>query len=71
MKINRSLLKAGDLILFDGHPCRVLRVSDCAAVVAVTKAPHEFITRFGARIRIQPQPLLVRISAKSEVPILN
>jgi len=71
MKINRSLLKAGDLILFDGHPCRVLRVSDCAAVVAVTKAPREFTTRFGSRVHIQPQPSLVRISAKSEVPIFN
>jgi len=71
MKINRSLLKVGDLILLDGHPCRVLRVSGCAAVVAVTKAPREFTTRFGAHVRIQPPPSLVRISARSEVPILN
>ena len=52
-------------------PCRVLRVSECSAVVAVTKQPREFTTLFGVRVRIQPKPGLVRISPQSEVPILN
>ena len=32
-------LQAGDLIRYAGQPCRVLRVNDCCAVVAVTKMP--------------------------------
>ena len=64
-------LRVGDLIEYAGQHCRVLRVSDCAAVVAVTKQPREFVTLFGVRVRIQPKPSLVRISCESEVPILN
>jgi hypothetical protein len=58
-------------IRLDGKPCRVVRVTDCSAVVAVTKQPREFTTLFGVRVRIQPKPGLVRISPQSEVPILN
>ena len=64
-------LRAGDVIRLVGQPCRVLRVSDCSAVVAVTKQPREFTTLFGVRVRIQPKPALVRISPQSDVPILN
>jgi len=64
-------LRAGDLIRFAGKPCRVVRVNDCAAVVAVTKAAREFTTLFGVRVRIQPKPGLVRISPNSETEILN
>ena len=64
-------LRAGDLIRYEGKPCRVLRVTDSSAVVAVTKQPREFTTLFGVRVRIQPKPALVRISSNSEVPILN
>ena len=64
-------LRAGDLIRLDRKDCRVLRVSDCCAVVAVTRPPREFTTLFGVRVRIQPKPALVRISPDSEVPILN
>jgi hypothetical protein len=42
-------LRAGDVIRFHGQPCRVLRVSDCSAVVAVTKQPREFTTLFALR----------------------
>ena len=66
-----SRLRAGDLIRYEGKPCRVLRVTDSSAVVAVTKQPREFTTLFGVRVRIQPKPALVRISSNSEVPILN
>jgi len=64
-------LRAGDTIRYDGKPCRVVRVNDCAAVVAVTKPPREFTTLFGLRVRIQPKPALVRISPNSETEILN
>jgi hypothetical protein len=68
---NSSRLRAGDVIRFEGQPCRVVRVNDCAAVVAVTKAAREFTTLFGVRVRVQPKPALVRISANSEIEILN
>ena len=64
-------LRAGDVIRLDGQPCRVVRVSECSAVVAMTKPPREFTTLLGMRVRIQPKPGLVRISPQSEVPILN
>jgi hypothetical protein len=69
--MNTFRLRAGDVIRFEGQPCRVLRVSDCAAVIAVTKAPRTFTTLFGVQVKIQPKPALVRICADSEVPILN
>ena len=64
-------LRAGDLIRYEGKPCRVLRVSESSAVVAITKPAREFTTLFGVRVRIQPKPAIVRISPDSEVPILN
>lgn len=64
-------LRTGDVIQYEGKPCRVVRVTDCAAVVAVDRLPREFTTLFGQRVRIQPKPALVRISPDSEVPILN
>ena len=71
MNENCFRLRAGDVIRFEGRACAVVRVNDCAAVVAVTKKPREFTTLFGVRVRIQPKPGLVRISPDSEVPILN
>lgn len=64
-------LRAGDLIRYEGKPCRVLRVTDASAVVAVTKPARAFTTRFGVTVQLQPRPALVRISSNSEVPILN
>ena len=64
-------LHTGDTVLFERQPCRVLRVSDSAAVIAITRPVREFTTLFGTRVRIQPKPALVRISPNSEIPILN
>jgi hypothetical protein len=64
-------LRAGDLIAYAGQSCRVLRVTDSSAVVAVARAPRAFTTRFGVSVQIQPKPALVRISPNSEIPILN
>lgn len=71
MNENCFHLRAGDVIQYEGKPSRVVRVNDCAAVVAVTRASREFTTLFGVRVKIQPKPALVRISPQSEVPILN
>jgi hypothetical protein len=64
-------LRAGDLVRYVGQPCNVVRVNDCAAVVAVLKPAREFTTLCGVRVRIQPKPALVRISPQSGIPILN
>ncbi len=64
-------LRAGDLIRYDDKPCPVVRVNDCAAVVAVAKPARTFTTLFGKTVRIQPKPALVRISPNAELPILN
>ena len=68
---NSFRLRAGDVIRFEGQPCRVVRVNDCASVVAVAKQPREFTTLFGVGVRIQPKAALVRISPDSEIEILN
>ena len=67
----RFRLRAGDLIDYAGQSCRVVRVTDSSAVVALTRPPRDFTTLFGVAVHIQPKPALVRISANSEVPILN
>ena len=64
-------LRAGDIIRYDGKPCRVVRVTDCAAVVAVTKPARTFTTLAGKTVTLQPGPALVRISPNSEIQILN
>ena len=69
--MNSYRLRAGDLIQFDGQTCRVVRVTDSSAVVAITRPPRNFTTLFGVAVHIQPKPALVRISPNSEIPILN
>ena len=68
---NSFRLHAGDVVAYAGQPCRVLRVSDCAAVVAVVQKPRTITPRFGKPVTIQPSPKLERISPQSEIPILN
>jgi len=68
---NTFTLRAGDLVEYAGQRCRVLRVSDCAAVVAVVQKPRTITPRFGKPVTIQPSPKLERISPQSEIPILN
>jgi hypothetical protein len=68
---NPARLRAGDVVRYEGQSCPVLRVSDCAAVIAIARPPREFTTLFGVSVRIQPKPNLVRISPQSEIPILN
>ena len=68
---NPFRLRGGDVVRYGGQHCPVICVSDCAAVIAMTKPPREFTTLFGVSVRIQPKPALVRISPQSEIPIIN
>ena len=68
---NIYTLRAGDVVEYAGQPCRVVRVSDSAAVVAVVQKPRTIVPRFGKPVTIQPSPKLERISPNSELSILN
>ncbi len=68
---NIYTLRAGDIVQYAGQPCRVLRVSESAAVVAVVQKPRTISPRFGQPVTIQPAPKLERISPQSEIEILN
>jgi hypothetical protein len=64
-------LRAGDVIRFNDRLCRVVHVSECAAVVIMNRPVRDFKTRFDKPVRFQPPPALFRISPQSEVTILN
>jgi len=64
-------LHAGDVFRMDNRLCRVLRVTECAAVVLMNRPVRNFKTRFDKAVRFQPSPAVFRIAANSEVEILN
>lgn len=64
-------LRPNDVIRIDGRLCRVIRVTDCAAVVLMNRPARAFSTRFDKPVRFQPSPARFRISANSEIEILN
>jgi hypothetical protein len=64
-------LRAGDVVRLDGKPCHVIRVTDCSAVVAVTRPPRQFTTLAGVVVKLQPKPAFVRISPQSDIPIIS
>ena len=64
-------LQPGDIIKFEGEPCRVVRVNECAAVIAIRKPARQFTTLGGKTVKFQPSPKTARISPNSEVEILN
>jgi hypothetical protein len=68
---NSYTLRAGDLVQYAGQPCRVIRVSESAALIEVIQKPRTITPRFGQPVTIQPRPKLERISPNSEIPILN
>jgi hypothetical protein len=68
---NLYTLRAGDVVRYAGQDCRVVRVTESAAVVAVVQKPRTITPRFGKPVTIQPSPKLERISPNSELPILN
>ena len=64
-------LRVNDVIRVNGRLCRVIRVTECAAVVVMNQPPRIFTTRFDKRVRLQPAPVTFRISANTETEILN
>jgi hypothetical protein len=64
-------LRVNDVLRVGGRLGLVIRVHECAAVVLVNRPVREFSTRFDRRVRFQPSPVLVRISANAETEILN
>jgi hypothetical protein len=68
---NIYTLRAGDVVRYAGQNCRVVRVTESAAVVAVVQKPRTIVPRFGKPVTIQPSPKLERISPNAEIPILN
>lgn len=64
-------LRVGDIFRFNGRLCRVVRVSECAAVVIMNRPVRDFKTRFDKPVRFQPPPARFYISPNSVIQILN
>ena len=64
-------LRPHDVIRIGDRLGRIIRVTDCAAVVVMNRPVREFVTRFDKPVRLQPAPLIFRISVNSEVDIVN
>jgi hypothetical protein len=64
-------LRVNDLIRVGDRLGRVIRVSECAAVVLINRPVRKFSTRFDKPVRFQPPPMTFRISVNSETEILN
>jgi hypothetical protein len=64
-------LRVNDVVRIDGRLGRVIRVSECSAVVLLNRPKRAFKTRFDKEVQFQPPPATVRISANSEVEVLN
>ena len=64
-------LRVNDIIRINGKLCRVIHVSECAAVVLINRPLREFKTRFDRLVRFQPKPAMFRISPNSAVEVLN
>ena len=54
-------LRVNDVIRIDGRLGRIIRVTDCAAVVLMHHPAREFTTRFDKRVRFQPSAITFRI----------
>ena len=64
-------LRVNDIIRVDNRLGRIIRVTECAAVVLVNRRTREFTTRFDRHVRFQPSAVTFRISANSGTEILN
>ena len=64
-------LRTNDIIRVDGSLGRIIRVTECAAVVLVNRPARTFKTRFDKPVRFQPSPVTFRISANAGAEILN
>ena len=64
-------LRAGDVIRLNERLCRVIRVSECSAVIIMNQRVRVFKTRFDKPVRFQQPPRLIHISPQSDLHILN
>lgn len=64
-------LRVNDLFRSDGRLCRVIRVTECAAVIVMNRPAREFKTRFDRPVRFEQPPAIFRVSPNAEVEILN
>jgi hypothetical protein len=64
-------LRVNDLFRSEGKLCRVIRVSECAAVVLMNLPVRLFKTRFDREVMFRRPPTLFRISPNAEVQLLN
>jgi hypothetical protein len=64
-------LRVNDLFRSEGRLCRVIRVTECAAVVVMNTPARLFTTRFDRVVTFRRPPMLFRISPNAEVQILN
>jgi hypothetical protein len=64
-------LRAGDVIRLSERLCRVIRVSECSAVIIMNRRVRAFKTRFDKPVRFEQPPKLVHISPQSDLHILN
>jgi hypothetical protein len=64
-------LRPNDVVRFGDRLGRIIRVTDCAAVVLMNRPVREFVTRFDKPVRLQPSPLIFRISVNSEIEIIR
>ena len=54
-------LRVNDVIRIEGRLGRVIRVTECAAVVLMNRPARTFTTRFDRPVRFQPPPATFRI----------
>ena len=64
-------LRAGDVIRLNERLCRVIRVSECSAVIIMNQRVRAFKTRFDKPVRFEQPPKLFHISPQSDLHILN
>lgn len=63
-------LRVNDLLRFEGRVARVVRVTECSAVLLVNQPVRDFKTRFDKPVRFQPPPKITRVSANAGCEIL-
>ena len=64
-------LRAGDVVRFDGRPCKILSVNDCAAVIAIPQDPRTFKTVMGKTVTITRATKRERICPDSPLTIIE
>ena len=64
-------LHPGDVVSFDGRPCQVLSVNDCAAVIAIPQDPRTFKTVMGKTVTITRAHKRERICPDSPLTIIE